>query len=436
MNHLPCDPRRGFTLIELMMALAMGTAIILIATAGVRAASLTMTAVNRLSFQNNLLREGFIAASNEVDFWLRVDDPGFPNRQPLRKPAVSNGGHAPFTPFRQSWPTGKIGTKYYSDNNSTERMTGWNPSVMTWASADPRTWCRVNGAERASSVTFPDPVHGRLTSDLRFGDYSLFEHINPAGRNVSTTMYNAEGCRSWYGNQIKGALDAMGMYGLCAYLPSNTFWAYHGPAPLGALNTDLNLGNMPFAMLESSGWISVKSGPYHQNFMRGRYLASRGASFPLPNPDPEKLKEMPANGYGRSLSSDPHRTYWKVGNAIKDKDTTAMRNLLSSYLECTKFDEDLMAIRPTEWPDIAINVHRYVKNSRMLNLCIIEIFDPTTSTRTSLPFTCFGTTLRGARQQRSPSLANGGWATYNNANPNKVVLSPTLDWQTTRTISQ
>lgn len=443
MHHLL---RRGFTLIELLMALAMGTVIILIATAGLRAASQTMTATNRLSYQNNLLREGFIAACHEVDFWVRVDDPRANDQQPLRQPAkTSRGtqGFGPFTPFATSWPDRSLKLSYA---NKPERELGWNPSPMAWAAFDPRTWCRINGAERVSNSDGG-------SSDLRFGDYSLFEHIDPENEKLTQTRSNYTNsrppliaeprfCRSWYGNQLKGSIDAMGLYGFCEYLPSSIFWGYHGDPPYDAQQDHrfVSKGLMPECMFRPNGWLCVGDGD--QRFMRGRYRATRCASIPLANPDPKKIALMPTlnsnvTSSGYSYSADPHRVWWLVGEDI-DKlagDSANRVELVNKYLECTEFAENLMTIRPSEWPDMTINVHRYVKNSRMVQLCILEIFDPNNGARTSLPFSAFGTTMRGARQQRTVSLANGGWATYDNQSPKSIKLGPTLDWQYPRTIS-
>lgn len=192
--------------------------------------------------------------------------------------------------------------------------------------------------------------------------------------------------------------------------------------------------------MSDNGWLCC---PDTQSMARGRYRATRNASVPLPNP--QSKSDMAAlMGYARtnngsyqnaSYGMDPFRSWWDVGEGIDNVPVDKRRQMIDHYMSLTNFDENLMRISPAEWPEVVIQVHHYAKNSRMFSLCLLSIFDPMTGARTTLPFTCYGTTLRGARQQRIPGTANGGWSTYNNANPQQIILGPSLDWATTRTIA-
>ncbi len=59
-----------------------------------------------------------------------------------------------------------------------------------------------------------------------------------------------------------------------------------------------------------------------------------------------------------------------------------------------------MAVRPSEWPEVAVAVARYVRQSRFFNQMKVEVHVPRTATRYDIRFTGMGTTLRGARRQR------------------------------------
>lgn len=66
-------------------------------------------------------------------------------------------------------------------------------------------------------------------------------------------------------------------------------------------------------------------------------------------------------------------------------------------------------------------MQRFIKNTRFVNLARVTWTNPVNGQTSELSFTSFGTTLRGARQQRHPS---GGWARWDN---DGSANSPTLD---------
>lgn len=425
----------GFTLLELMISVGLGSSLIIIAMMGLRAASISTSTINAIFFQTQVLRHGFMTACNEVDFWFQADMPGQPDLQASRT-LNPDGSGRPFSPFQRSWPKGELGTSF--GGGRAERLLGWNPSPMAWTPSDPRTWLRINLAERAH-----DDTNGAHCSALWFGDYSLFEGLDPerpptptygsaipANMRTRTIPWEPTRCRSWYANQLKGAIDAMGFYGLFEYLPSHTLWGYHGENPKGA-PAIVSKGGMASSLTACGGWLSCNDSDY---FARGRCRNTRAVSVPLPNPGTEACAALTAPGQGRSRSADPFRTYWLVGEGI---DTYAgdRSDLLGRYMRNTRFDEMVMPVRPAEWPSLDVTIHRYIKNSRMMNVCILEIVNPVNGELTSLPFTCTGTTLRGARMQRVAGTANGGWSSYDNANPRSIVLGPTLDWENPRTIA-
>ena len=83
--------QRGFTLIEMLIAISLGLIVAYIALAAVRMASRTVTAINRLTLENRLMRQGFLESLEEIDFWTRYDDPTDSTRQGLRRTAIMPG---------------------------------------------------------------------------------------------------------------------------------------------------------------------------------------------------------------------------------------------------------------------------------------------------------------------------------------------------------
>ena len=109
MHTLSRVRRKGFTLIEMMIAVALGTLVVYTALAGFRTLSQALTTSKQLATENALLRTGMALALEEVDFWIESDNPDDTNRQQMRG---TNGRFAgmPFTPFRSiDDPLGLLG---------------------------------------------------------------------------------------------------------------------------------------------------------------------------------------------------------------------------------------------------------------------------------------------------------------------------------------
>src|SRR3954470_15515080 len=91
---------RAFTLIELLVSIALGMVVATTAFAAFRVASQTVGAANRLSVENGLLRAGFLACEDEVDWWRLYDDPEKPAAE---RPLMRTDGMA-FSPFARTFP--------------------------------------------------------------------------------------------------------------------------------------------------------------------------------------------------------------------------------------------------------------------------------------------------------------------------------------------
>src|SRR4051812_45035307 len=80
-THTRRSARAAFTLIELLMSMAMGLAIIFVAVAAFRTAMQAVSLTNRQSLENRMLVVGVRQALDDIDFWLSLDRPGY---MPLR----------------------------------------------------------------------------------------------------------------------------------------------------------------------------------------------------------------------------------------------------------------------------------------------------------------------------------------------------------------
>lgn len=382
---------RGFTLIELLLSLAMGTVIILLATASFRLGLQSMHVSQRMSLNNELLRTAFQQACDEVDYWTMQDDPGRPDRQPLRGREPTSGAWKPFTPFATSWPARDIKPAFARPGG--EREGGWHPSPLAWDAADARTWCRANAVER------------RLT-DLRFGDHALLSLAEPG-----QSIHDPSRCRGWYDHQVRSLTDALGFYGLVDYLPSNALLIYHGAAPLGA-PTALSAGGMPIALLAGDCWLCLG----YQSFLKGRHRATDSMVFALPNLG---VQLLPA----KAACKDPFRVFWRVGyGGYGDRQETV------NFHHAVGVEQDMMPVKPHEWPELTVRVERFVRQSRTITMCYLDVFNPVTGELYTLPFSTCGTTLRGARQQRiAAASTHSGWSTYDNRDPLHPGIGGSLD---------
>jgi len=84
---------------------------------------------------------------------------------------------------------------------------------------------------------------------------------------------------------------------------------------------------------------------------------------------------------------------------------------------------NLLAVRPSHWPDVTVSTNRMIKNRRFIAMSKIRWLSPITSEVAEFSFAGFGTTLRGARQQRHVA---SGWARWDNAGLGPA-NDPTLD---------
>lgn len=160
----------AFTLIELVIAIALGVTICLTAFAAVRMASSVVTAANRLSIHNSLLRTAVTTAIDDLDFWHSADDLTDTNRQPLRSDSYATGAN-PFRPMR------------FDANFDVSRSRSW--------------W-------RGCPVGIPGKS---------WGDYSVFArqgHPDPD--------------KSWWTDQFLAINATLGTYGLIEYMPAHTLF--------------------------------------------------------------------------------------------------------------------------------------------------------------------------------------------------------------------
>ncbi|HYE05996.1 MAG TPA: prepilin-type N-terminal cleavage/methylation domain-containing protein [Planctomycetota bacterium] len=345
---------RAYTLIELLIAVALGMVIMLAAVAAVRTAAGALTMANRIGAENALICAGFLAALDEIDDWRTYDDatPGSANLR-LRDRDAARGYGLPFTPMRDGWPR--------------DAVDAWDGDAARWAVNHPDGRWRGNLAER-------------IGTDLRFGRYAIFADVRTPAM-VGSQAYGAYGPvqpRTWLASQVRGLDHALGHYGLLEYLPPNQVLAWYDAAP-GADEPTLQ-GGMSAQWATMNFWSDIPSfDPY----------ASRSILPPAAATD----------GWSTAQLVDGHRRLYQTGWM-----TSWMPGDMSEFLRRSLASRPLLPLAPSAWPAVAIQVCRSARLYRFNTLCRVRWTSPITGESSDLAFSGFGTTLRGARQARGLDL--------------------------------
>ncbi|MBA3700768.1 MAG: prepilin-type N-terminal cleavage/methylation domain-containing protein [Planctomycetes bacterium] len=214
--------RRAFTLIELMIAISLSMVIVYTAFAAFRVASQAVATSKRMSIENGMMRTGFFAALDELDFWDLYDDRNAAN--PTTNPLRVTG--KPFCPVT------------------------WDPTKKP---SDPKSWWRGFG--------FSTDV----ANANKWGNYSL---LSRAG--------HSDAVRAWYPNQIKNINEKMGGYAMISYLPGDAIYCWYesGGSPF-------TIKGEPRDVWERTSYtpVTVNSLTYDKG-QRGDFLPSRPAHWP------------------------------------------------------------------------------------------------------------------------------------------------------------
>ncbi len=376
---------RGFTLLELMIAVSLGMMIIYIAVAGFRVAAQSITVTNRLALENDLLRTGCLVANERLDFWTDYDDPDNITEQRLRGKDPTGG--LPFTPMSEVFPLVR--------NAEPEKSTGWDPQYA-WKASDSRTWWQGNLAEK-------------FQSNMMLGRYTVFGNSQPpvlvTGAAPGTVVLGTDGIgqygtvtvpHEWHYRQVWGMHNALGYFAFTDYLPQNTIFAcyqdYQPYTPMWPDN-ETNQDGMPLLLFRPGS--TFDNGEGFQEYPKGIWRLTMVSSYAVVSPTSTNA-DNPSVHRNRYITG-----YWN--------NQGEMRRFISETENRRKLTDG-----PTHWPTSNVIVQHFIKTGRYVNLCRVQMHDPVTGASTELAFSGFGTTLRGARLQRRHPTAGGGWVDHDN----------------------
>ncbi len=412
--------RRGFTLIELMLAMALGMVIVFTAFAGVRVAGQCYTISTKLSLENSLLRTGFMKALDELDFWNSYDDPydssmsfgAYNGGEVYRNPGL------PFCPFNPNFATvsGTLGTnpdntfQNLTDDGTT--VTGWH-SEYYWPLSDPAVWCRVNMGESSN---------GKNANDIRFGFYGVFSGTYknfPGGAKSLYDFYPSQTVNHrWLSMQMESLKNTLGYYGMIEYLPANTIYAYNSYTGANGANLD----GMSLEMSNPSGggvgWFADGDGG--TQFARGLYRDNKDVAFGIFPANP--LVMFPPYNQSGTFNGGIQGNLRQFYSTGQYTNVGAMLQFQNQSMTNTP----LMGSAPITWPGVYTSVERFVTYDRFAAVMRVKLTNAVTGQHFEFNFSGFGTSLRGARQQRNRN-AGQGYVIYDNngmADSNNVPSAP------------
>ncbi len=438
------SPRDGFTLIELIVSLAIGLIIVSALYAGFRATMQTMSYSLILSNENAILRHGFVTLLDEADHWTVYDQPeaalppGLERPDPSEPVTAGIGNRAtadvrariptgvlmgvtldrvggPFTPVAalrtatclatgnagqiDPWTNGRpVEPKLVRDGSlpsipadaltrPQEFERGWDGDGH-WAAADSRTWSWANQIE-AQSDTF---------GDQRYGFYALFsspftqvmldEHT--IGGATLPAFGTIRPMHHWLPNQVSILRGVMGEYGMAEYLPSNSVPLFYGAVLRTGPGTLTVYPRMPSHILNDKVTRGMPANTYYTK------------------------SQYPADGFlatihsGTSSGSMSVHSWGIHGNNMIFGGTRNEQRSLFMF-DFHRVVRPLFFQKPESWPDVHYEYMRYSGPGRFNSLASLSWSGITQQKPTRVYLNLFGTSLRGARQQRH---RDGGWATW------------------------
>ncbi|HEX3133706.1 MAG TPA: prepilin-type N-terminal cleavage/methylation domain-containing protein [Planctomycetota bacterium] len=417
----------GFTLIEMMLAIALGSMVVYVAIAGIRVTAQSIASANKLAQENAILRTGVVIALENTDFWTAQDQPNPLNPtldQPLRATAPDNGSPVTqrglaFTPFWNSRtstgyrapaavsptvtpPPGPVSQVVLNGLN--ENTSGWDPNA--WNAAEARGWAWANLCERTPRWS------GSSNRNVPVMKYKIFGRCETiASTDPSFSPHH------WQQRQLDGLLRSLGAYGMFDYIPANTGLMIYEKIASGSEAGQWKV---------SPEWCSPDNGPYYRlasdgnlSFTLDRMSDTWGTVFLIPSRTvtAANLSKISNRRYGTGIA---------IAASANNSSVSEIKQLLidGEQVDPVLHDADASgyANKPLFWPGLTVRNLRFMRTGAFINLNRIAWTNPLTGQGTELSFTCFGTTLRGARQQRLRD--EPGWA---DPFPANNTPKPTLD---------
>lgn len=422
------NDRQAFTLIEMMISVALGTLVAYVAFAGLRSTAQAIATAQRLAVENSILRAGMSIALHDNDFWTSHDDPmdctkGKPATpgpgQSLRQTSTAGSRFQglPFTPFISSTEYKSSGDRMEPNQigiGTDESPTGWDPNA--WGAHESRGWAWGNLAERVPVKRLPSrrpdgtvirdnnknivyySTNSYSTNDTKKG----LAKRQVFGAYSTSVSPRTDSPHRWQQRQLDGLKRSLGSYGMFEYIPPNSplmIYSDRNPVSLWSVSPEwcyINSG-------KDSYYLGTDDRSEGVNFAQDTMLATYGTVYAPANPF-EIITSASAKPTTRTLDDIRYISNRRYGTGISlsagdnDGTITNIKNLMSQ-VEVNRPILDATSA-PVTWPSLNVSTLRHRRTGASLCLHRITWTSPLTGAQTEFTFTAYGTTLRGARQQR------------------------------------
>lgn len=348
-------PRHAFTLIELMISVSLSLIIVLTAMAGFRVTAQTITMVNRLAVENQLLRAGVFAGIEELDFWTAYDDPHDRSAQPLRTRPYSN----PFRPLREG-----------------DVVNDPDALFLNVGQHDPRAWWRGQGL---------------FTKGDSRGDYSQFARTGHA--------------LDWR-RALPEAIDRfdrrLGLYGMVDYLPGNLIYAFYTGE--NGVNSDefARLTNPTDAATDLLTYANNSgAGFWWEKGARPKDICTMTCVGAITFSAKDGVVNTPAD-VNRHIYQEEGERFLAPGEVANSGVAYVNQKFTFTRMfnDCTNSGSVALDNGPSHWPTMRTTVLHYIHYTRQNHVAAVTITSPLTGESQLVRFSATGSTLRGARQQR------------------------------------
>jgi prepilin-type N-terminal cleavage/methylation domain-containing protein len=179
--------RGGFSLIEVMIAIAISATVLLMAAASVRSASASLRKMETISEENHLLVRGWLTAMDDVDYWNSHANPDFPylagpmaDTTTVEVAGVDTNDHP--------WDKRPFRSVTFTDD--------LNPNLLL--PHDPRSWYRGNNMVGTMPMARVAPSFNLRFVYLTTEDAIVAERIKTDGRQLLEWIQYPAGWEPWH----------------------------------------------------------------------------------------------------------------------------------------------------------------------------------------------------------------------------------------------
>ncbi|TVR43060.1 MAG: prepilin-type N-terminal cleavage/methylation domain-containing protein [Planctomycetota bacterium] len=419
---MPMISRRGFTLLEAMIALSLGVVILLITYSGFRVAAASMTATERRALENQLLITGTMIALDQADLWTDLDVASDPSQQglrtnpsktlnPLSNPYAADASDwqqlpQPFTGLNESWPLATAVDFFDPD--------GWHPH-------NERSWYRGDGGLfLASGADYVD--------ESAYGNYAIGSAAGSSVQPLTGHTTSVSPTSTWYASQHEGLKYGLGFYGWFDYLPAHAMMDYYSihsnqralrPVELRRLHRmrESEWGGPSMAIVSDDAMFVWDVNPQWHGRIAEQTFWPHGGSWVA-----NGIPTLNRSGAERVVSRGSYLrdTHMAISgpvpgeSAVSDRRRASLNRMiigtyghgwepmsaLTAVIQSANRERRIIQDPPEDWPTVQVGMRRIMHMGNVTSYAFVRLVDPISGVSEELFLPVLSTSLRGARMNR------------------------------------